>query len=63
MQVPRSLFYFGELDGNLYSVTGCTSPNMDTPTVERYSPSENKWKMMNAVPNEVHELAGRHVRK
>lgn len=58
MQVPRSLFYFGELDGSLYAVTGCTSPNTDTPTVERYSPLRDKWEMLNSVRVKVHELAG-----
>jgi len=61
MLVPRSLFYLGELDGQLYAVAGWTAVNEDTPTVERYTPSLDSWQRMRNFPLDVHEHAGRYV--
>ena len=58
MNVPRSLFYFGELNGFMYAVSGCTASNADTHTVERYLPGRDSWEMMAPLDVRVHELAG-----
>ncbi|ESN92750.1 hypothetical protein HELRODRAFT_189601 [Helobdella robusta] len=58
MHVPRSLFYLGELAGHMYAVSGYTAPNTDTPTVEKYIPTEDRWCMLAPLPVRVHELAG-----
>ena len=58
MSVPRSLFYFGELGGYFYAVSGYSAPNCDTPTVERYCAQTDKWHMVAPLLVKVHELAG-----
>ena len=58
MNVPRSLFYLGELNGQLYAVAGWTAVNEDTPTVEQYVPSLDSWQRLSNFPLDVHEHAG-----
>jgi len=58
MNVPRSLFYMEELDGQLYAVAGWTAVNEDTPTVEQYAPSLDSWQQLRNFPLDVHEHAG-----
>lgn len=58
MNVPRSLFYLGELNGQLYAIAGWTAVNEDTPTVERYTPSLDSWQRLANFPLDVHEHAG-----
>jgi len=61
MNVPRSLFYLEELNGQLYAVAGWTAVNEDTPTVERYTPSLDNWQQLKNFPLDVHEHAGQLV--
>jgi len=61
MNVPRSLFYLEELNGQLYAVAGWMAVNEDTPTVERYTPSLDSWQQLGNFPLDVHEHAGRLV--
>jgi len=61
MNVPRSLFYLGELNGQLYAIAGWTAVNEDTPTVERYTPSLDSWQRLTNFPLDVHEHAGHLV--
>lgn len=63
MNVPRSLFYFGELDGLVYAVSGCTASNADTYTAERYLPGQDSWEMIAPLEVRVHELAGGFKRR
>jgi len=61
MNVPRSLFYLGELNGQLYAVAGWMAVNEDTPTVERYMPSLDIWQRLANFPLDVHEHAGQPI--
>jgi len=61
MNVPRSLFYLGELNGQLYAIAGWTAVNEDTPTVERYTPSLDSWQRLKNFLLDVHEHAGHLV--
>jgi len=58
MNIPRSLFFLGELNDQLYAVAGWTAVNEDTSTVERYSPNTDEWQRMSDFPTDVHEHAG-----
>lgn len=61
MNVPRSLFFLGELNDQIYAVAGWTAVNEDTSTVERYSPKTDKWQKISDFPTDVHEHAGEFV--
>ncbi|ESN92673.1 hypothetical protein HELRODRAFT_108080 [Helobdella robusta] len=57
MYVPRKDFYFGELDGHLYAVSGRTFITR-TPTVEKYIPQKNRWAMLAPLPVDSSRPAG-----
>jgi len=59
MKFPRSLFYLEELNGLLYAIAGWTEVNMDTRSVEQYTPSSDSWRQLSDYPQKLHEHAGR----
>ncbi|ESN90291.1 hypothetical protein HELRODRAFT_165937 [Helobdella robusta] len=58
MHHPRRDFYLGGLAGHLYAVSGYTTGANETPTVEKYIPSENRWYMVEPLPLALPSLAG-----
>ncbi|KAL8590637.1 hypothetical protein ACOMHN_011073 [Nucella lapillus] len=57
MQEPRSLFYLGAMNGNLYAVGGANNTG-ELSTMERYDPYQDKWVYQAPLPSKVHEHAG-----
>ncbi|ESN92674.1 hypothetical protein HELRODRAFT_189564 [Helobdella robusta] len=57
MNVPRKNFYFGEMNGHLYAVSGRSFISL-TGTVEKYVPREDRWLMSAPLPVETFNLAG-----
>ncbi|ESN90338.1 hypothetical protein HELRODRAFT_189840 [Helobdella robusta] len=58
MHLERCNFYLGGLDGHLYVVSGYTPGVYETPTVEKYIPSENRWYMVEPLFLALPSLAG-----
>lgn len=58
MNVKRSRFYLGELDGKLYAVCGWVSYDASTHTVEVYDPCTNKWGTCAYLMDKPHSHAG-----
>ncbi|ESN92804.1 hypothetical protein HELRODRAFT_189623 [Helobdella robusta] len=58
MNFPRSLFYFGQMNGHLYAVAGSIEPKKDTRTVEKYIPKEDRWCMLAPLFVSLHEMSG-----
>ncbi|ESO04248.1 hypothetical protein HELRODRAFT_172604 [Helobdella robusta] len=62
MNNPRCNFYFGEMDGHLYAVSG-SSYNTSIRTVEKYIPQEDRWLMLAPLPVATYRSGGmiKHV--
>ena len=58
MQTPRSLFYLGVLNRQVYAVAGWKAPNSVSRSVERYNPRQNKWQYVTSLDIGLHEHAG-----